>query len=287
MAQPVLHAYRGTPFETRLESAFAKISRHLPQRTRLGFQPLPAVVGAKAAEAAQDPDAAARFDVLVRAALGERTVRMRYYSIHRDAESERDLDPYGLAAVGDQWFMAGWCHVHREIRTFVVVIAPDDVRASVAKRLKEAAERYGTPGERGRQELTWWGDRVGGERGGPTVPGTTDIPLGRFWGKAGDRPDYHPALAHMIDVGLTARTFLEDIASPSMRRLLSGPFLGGDSAMTRWVPFLAALHDLGKLSPGFEAKLPTHVGMTRDHRLRRELDAVRAPHERVEWANHV
>jgi CRISPR-associated endonuclease/helicase Cas3 len=74
-----------------------------------------------------------------------------------------------------------------------------------------------------------------------------------FWGKAGrdQVPIIHPALFHMIDVGMVAHVLVEEAPETALRGLL-------DSATerevrARVVGFLVALHDLGKISPGFQA----------------------------------
>jgi predicted DNA-binding transcriptional regulator YafY len=42
---------------------------------------------------------------------------LRYQSWNGD-ESERAVDPYGLACRTDYWYMAGYCHLRRDQRTF-------------------------------------------------------------------------------------------------------------------------------------------------------------------------
>lgn len=41
-----------------------------------------------------------------------------YYSIQRDEESPRHVDPYGLMMVGDEWYLIGYCHDRQALRTF-------------------------------------------------------------------------------------------------------------------------------------------------------------------------
>ena len=47
-----------------------------------------------------------------------KTVTFRYYSIGRDEELERTVDPYGLLLVGDEWYLIAFCHLRQAIRTF-------------------------------------------------------------------------------------------------------------------------------------------------------------------------
>lgn len=78
----------------------------------------------------------------------------------------------------------------------------------------------------------------------------------QFWGKT-NRPKnthYHPAIYHMLDVGLVAQALLEKMGA-NVQRILFEPL--GDiekEQKIRWLAFLVALHDLGKISPGFQVK---------------------------------
>jgi len=62
--------------------------------------------------------AAAALPKLHQAVAAGKTVTFRYYSIGRDEELERTVDPYGLLLVGDEWYLIAWCHLRTAIRTF-------------------------------------------------------------------------------------------------------------------------------------------------------------------------
>jgi proteasome accessory factor C len=47
-----------------------------------------------------------------------KTVYFRYYAIGRDEIAERTVDPYGLLLVGDEWYLVGFCHARKALRTF-------------------------------------------------------------------------------------------------------------------------------------------------------------------------
>ena len=55
---------------------------------------------------------------LQQAAAAGKTVTFSYYSIGRDQELGRTVDPYGLLLVGDEWYLIAYCHLRRAIRTF-------------------------------------------------------------------------------------------------------------------------------------------------------------------------
>jgi len=52
-----------------------------------------------------------------RAAQLQRSVSMRYRS-SQDEETERGLDPYGLAHLLGRWYVVGYCHLRKDMRSF-------------------------------------------------------------------------------------------------------------------------------------------------------------------------
>ena len=44
-------------------------------------------------------------------------VRLRYRS-WQQAESRREVDPYGVVYYGGRWFLSGYCHLRHDLRTF-------------------------------------------------------------------------------------------------------------------------------------------------------------------------
>lgn len=92
--------------------------------------------------------------------------------------------------------------------------------------------------------------------------------LWSLWGKfpGGSGPDYfHPALAHMIDVGSVAEAL-----APNWTQAFA-MFLGVDVEVARrWGVFLIAAHDVGKLHPGFLQKVD-------DPRVVADLEATELP----------
>jgi CRISPR-associated endonuclease/helicase Cas3 len=78
--------------------------------------------------------------------------------------------------------------------------------------------------------------------------------LSSFWGKAGTSPVWHPAICHMVDVGMVAMAFLERPAGAALRRSLAKGLNTTEPQAVSLIAFLVAAHDLGKVSPGFQAK---------------------------------
>ncbi|WP_329520770.1 helix-turn-helix transcriptional regulator [Spirillospora sp. NBC_01491] len=101
------------------ESALAKVQRVLPAALRERVQALEETLGFTLAARDGTAPATAALLTLAAAARARRRVRLRYRS-WRDAESERDLDPYGLVFHSGRWYVTGHDHRSGEVRTFRV-----------------------------------------------------------------------------------------------------------------------------------------------------------------------
>jgi len=82
-----------------------------------------------------------------------------------------------------------------------------------------------------------------------------------LWGKTagGESPDelhFHPLLFHMLDVGNVARCILESPFGQHWRDRLSRAFGCSIGDIQGTVPFLVALHDIGKAAAAFQGREP-------------------------------
>ena len=79
-----------------------------------------------------------------------------------------------------------------------------------------------------------------------------------LWAKAGRDGDvnhYHPLFCHMLDSGAVARLMWDGVLGGSLRSQ-SASAVGLDEDSTgRLLAFLVGVHDIGKASPGFQAKV--------------------------------
>jgi len=100
----------------------------------------------------------------------------------------------------------------------------------------------------------------------PTQTTDPEARLLRLWGKTTDDPDrFHPALYHLFDVAHIAQQLLGQRASGRWRNVLASVLNTEPETLHEWVPYLIALHDLGKIS------VPFQVLNTQQHsRLKRE-----------------
>ncbi len=85
-----------------------------------------------------------------------------------------------------------------------------------------------------------------------------------FWGKAErNGPGWHPAVCHMLDTGIVAREILK--LQPLAFRHRFTPCLGlAEADALNAIAFIASLHDIGKISPGFANKREDLCGHLKD-----------------------
>jgi predicted DNA-binding transcriptional regulator YafY len=102
------------------EGAGRKIAAVLPERVRDEVQDLRESVHF-VPERAAVPDAAL---ALLRRAIADRTaVQLRYHTRHRadeaaDRSTTREIDPYALAHMAGAWYLTGYDHLRKAVRTF-------------------------------------------------------------------------------------------------------------------------------------------------------------------------
>lgn len=75
----------------------------------------------------------------------------------------------------------------------------------------------------------------------------------RCWGKtASEVETFHPALFHMLDVGNVAKVLLGDQASKRWKSILSKTLNVDSVSLIHWLPWVVAVHDIGKISASFQ-----------------------------------
>jgi proteasome accessory factor C len=113
----------------------------------------------------------------------QRTVKFRYWSIYRDSEEERTLNPYALLPENGSWYVIGYDLGREDIRTFRVSRIRSDIRfATRRERDFRLPPEFNVENHRGRAEwqfgeiageaqievapdTAWWVERAyGGER---------------------------------------------------------------------------------------------------------------------------
>lgn len=100
-----------------VEGARAKIERVLPEQLRAKLQ----AVQESLVFDVPPPETTPNSDTVIllgTAAHQRRRVHLRYRSPKADAETERDINPYGLLYRAGSWYMAAYCHLRSDMRLF-------------------------------------------------------------------------------------------------------------------------------------------------------------------------
>jgi CRISPR-associated endonuclease/helicase Cas3 len=93
----------------------------------------------------------------------------------------------------------------------------------------------------------------------PPPASALDPGVWQLWGKADPArvapgaTAWHPLLCHLLDVAACAERLLLDVRTDRLRALSSTLGLPDDAALA-WARFFVGLHDVGKATPGFQAK---------------------------------
>lgn len=90
------------------------------------------------------------------------------------------------------------------------------------------------------------------------IQGTPQIQLQdrllRCWGKTGQHEqDFHPAVFHMLDVAHVAECLLSH-STLRWRNVLSRALNANPDELMNWLPWMIAMHDIGKISVPFQAQ---------------------------------
>ncbi len=122
----------------------------------------------------------------------------------------------------------------------VEVLEPPDLRRQLEREARRMAKLYG---------ITTAGDGVQGAASQPPA-------WQCLWAKARRTTGaYHPLIAHMIDVGMVARAMWAHSFTPALRARAAAWLGLSEEEAQRLLAFWIALHDLGKATPAFQAKV--------------------------------
>jgi len=116
LAERLMQQYRGTPFESHLQSAFEKIVQWLPQQVSVD---LSAFSQAYSFEIGPISEISAEtVDAIGRATLDRETVEINYYSQSRGEMTVRRINPYHVHNYRGDWYVIAFDHLRREMRDF-------------------------------------------------------------------------------------------------------------------------------------------------------------------------
>lgn len=116
VAEKALQQYRGTSFEKPLVSAFKKMASSLPETISVNFDSWDQTISFHtSAEPIIDLNI---FELLSKATTEQVQIEFEYRKPSAKRPESRTVDPYHLANINGEWFLFGFCHLRKDLRTF-------------------------------------------------------------------------------------------------------------------------------------------------------------------------
>ncbi len=115
-----LLAPAGAALGPAVRSAFERIGSVLSKDSLALIDRMRDTIGVRAFGAKLQAPAADHLASLQRALTERRRLRLRYYSMSRDDETDRQVDPYHLTLHGGGFYLVAHCHLRDEVRLFAV-----------------------------------------------------------------------------------------------------------------------------------------------------------------------
>ena len=120
MSRDLLRPAGAQALGTAVTSAFDKIGRVLSRDARQLLDQMRESIGVRAVGAKLQAPAAEHVALIQRALLERRRLDMRYYSMSRDEENRRQVEPYHLTVYDGGFYLVGHCHLRNTERIFAV-----------------------------------------------------------------------------------------------------------------------------------------------------------------------
>jgi predicted DNA-binding transcriptional regulator YafY len=103
-----------------LATGFEKIQGVLSRDALALLDRMRDTIGVRAAGAKLEAPAAEHLGAIQQALVERRRLRLRYYSMSQDLDTERQVDPYHLTFHGGGFYLIGHCHLREAVRIFAV-----------------------------------------------------------------------------------------------------------------------------------------------------------------------
>jgi len=108
------------PYNDHLESAIEKVRRSLSEKAWADIREAMPNVSLMVEPLFNQTVSDHVLDDITEAIAHKRGLGISYYTLHRDDQVEREIDPFHLFYQGGAWYVVAYCHVRKDVRTFRV-----------------------------------------------------------------------------------------------------------------------------------------------------------------------
>lgn len=134
LGRDLLAPLRGTPASEAVQSALAKIGATLTPAAKAFLDQMGRMLSARTVQAKSQQGSLETFRILQEAIQVRRMIEAEYHSLGRDVITRRRLDPLHLWLQQGGVYLAAFCHLRKEVRTFALE------RFRLVRRTEEAFE---------------------------------------------------------------------------------------------------------------------------------------------------
>lgn len=121
LGEKLLAQYKGHPYENQIKNAYTKIQALFPESAEIDYDAVERTVSFAADTLRGEEQLLLKyFQVLQEAIALQKSVRAIYYTVSRDSQTTRLVDPYHLRFQAGAWYCIGYCHSRKEFRTFAL-----------------------------------------------------------------------------------------------------------------------------------------------------------------------
>ncbi|MFX0195860.1 MAG: helix-turn-helix transcriptional regulator, partial [Candidatus Hodarchaeota archaeon] len=120
LSADMLKVLEGTAFYESIDSLLRKVRSSLPRETRQYMDKFKTSFRMDLWPSKDFRSLRGTIEKLNDACIRHKIVQMRYYALHRDEETAREVDPYKLWFMDGSIYLIGYCHNREEFRTFLL-----------------------------------------------------------------------------------------------------------------------------------------------------------------------
>ena len=136
LGRDLLAPLRGTPASDAIQSTLDKIAAALSPDAKAFLDQMGRVLSARTVHSKRQSGSLDTFRTLQESIQSQQTLEAEYHSLGRDAVTRRRLDPLHLWLQQGGIYLAAYCHLRREVRTFAV---------ERFRRVRRTEERFAPP----------------------------------------------------------------------------------------------------------------------------------------------